>query len=104
MLALFASLMLAAATPPPAGGSLGENWGPQQDQVRDRVRAGRAIPLSQATAAVAKHVPGRLLDAGLEAGDNGREVYRIRWAAADGRRIDLIVDAATGAILHEGAP
>ncbi len=101
MLVLLASLIVLAG-PPPAGGSLGENWGPQQDQVRDRVRSGRAIPLSQATAAVAKRVPGRLLDAGLEAGENGREVYRIRWAAADGRRLDVIVDAATGAVLHEG--
>ena len=101
MLALLASLVLIAG-PPPTGGSLGENWGPQQDQVRGLVRSGRAIPLSQATTAVARRIPGRLLDAGLEAGENGREVYRIRWAAADGRRLDLIVDAATGAILHEG--
>ena len=101
MLALLASLTLFAAEPPP-GGSLGENWGPQQDQVRGLVRSGRAIPLSQATAAVARRTPGRLLDAGLEAGDNGRQVYRIRWAAADGRRLDVIVDAATGAVLHEG--
>ena len=101
MLALLASLILVAE-PPPAGGSLGENWGPQQDQVRARVRSGRAIPLDQATAAVARRIPGRLLDAGLEAGDNGREVYRIRWAAADGRRLDVIVDAATGAVLHQG--
>ena len=101
MLALLASLLLLAG-PPPAGGSLGENWSPQQDQVRGLVRSGRAIPLSRATASVAKRIPGRLLDAGLEAGENGREVYRIRWAAADGRRMDVIVDAASGAVLHEG--
>ena len=70
--------------------------------MRGLVRAGRAIPLSQATASVARRVPGRLLDAGLEAGENGRQVYRIRWAAADGRRLDVIVDAASGAVLHEG--
>lgn len=101
MLALLASLVLLAE-PPPAGGSLGENWSPQQDQARGLVRSGRAIPLSQAAAAVARRIPGRLLDAGLEAGENGRQVYRVRWAAADGRRLDVIVDAATGAVLHEG--
>jgi uncharacterized membrane protein YkoI len=35
-----------------------------------------------------------VLDAGLE-GPN----YRVRWATADGRRIDFIVDARTGQIL-----
>lgn len=101
MLALLASLMLLAE-PPPAGGSLGENWGPQQDQARHLVRSGRAVPLDQATAALARRIPGRLLDAGIEAGENGRQVYRIRWAAADGRRLDVIVDAATGAVLSQG--
>lgn len=100
MLALLASLVLALEPPPP-GGSLGENWGPQQDQARGLVRSGKAIPLAQAAAAVARRIPGRLLDAGLEAGDNGRQVYRIRWAATDGRRLDVIVDAATGAVLHQ---
>ena len=51
---------------------------------------------------MARRIPGRMLDAGLEAGDNGRQVYRVRWAATDGRRLDVIVDAATGAVLHEG--
>ena len=40
---------------------------------------------------------GRVLDAGLE----GRN-YRVRWAAADGRRIDFIVDAETGQIISGG--
>ena len=99
MLAILASLLLALQQPP--GSSLGENWRPQQDEARGLVRAGKAIPLSQATAAVQRRIPGRLLDAGLEPGDNGRQAYRIRWAAADGRRLDVLVDAATGAILRE---
>jgi uncharacterized membrane protein YkoI len=45
--------------------------------------------------------PGRPLDAGIEQMADGRPVYRVRWAAADGRRIDYIVDARTGAILAE---
>ncbi len=43
---------------------------------------------------------GRLLDAGLEPGPDGRPAYRVRWAAQGGQRIDFIVDAATGAILR----
>jgi uncharacterized membrane protein YkoI len=34
-----------------------------------------------------RRTPGRQLDAGLEVRE-GRTVYRVRWAAADGRRID----------------
>jgi uncharacterized membrane protein YkoI len=44
---------------------------------------------------------GRMLDAGVEPGPDGRPTYRVRWAAAGGRRIDFIVDAATGAIIGQ---
>jgi uncharacterized membrane protein YkoI len=44
--------------------------------------------------------PGRQLDAGIEY-RNGRPVYRVRWMTNQGRRIDYIVDAASGAILSE---
>jgi hypothetical protein len=43
---------------------------------------------------------GRLLDAGVE-DYGGREVYRVRWATGDGRRVDYIVDAQTGAIIGQ---
>lgn len=101
MLALLAGLLVFAAQPPARGDSLGADWRPQQDEVRAGVRAGRVIPLGQATAAVQARIPGRLLDAGLESGDNGRQVYRVRWASSDGRRLDVIVDAQSGAILRQ---
>ena len=41
---------------------------------------------------------GRMLDAGVE-NHGGREVYRVRWATGDGRRVDYLVDAQTGAIV-----
>jgi uncharacterized membrane protein YkoI len=43
--------------------------------------------------------PGRQLDAGLEQGWDGRPVYRVRWGAANGRRIDYIIDAQTGQVI-----
>ncbi len=103
MLAILASLalLLQPQPPQPRGDSLGADWRAQQDEVRAGVRAGKVIPLGQAAAAVQARTPGRLLDAGLESGDNGRPVYRVRWAAADGRRLDVIVDAATGAVLRQ---
>ena len=100
---LCAAVLLLGAAPARAdqGESLGADWGPQQAQARDCVRAKRCVPLKEVVAGVARRTPGRLLDAGLEQ-QNGRDVYRVRWAAADGRRLDVIVDAATGQILQGG--
>lgn len=68
-------------------------------EARDRVRQGDILPLPQVLGPIGQRTPGRLLDAGLElAGD--RPVYRVRWAAADGRRIDYHVDARSGAVLR----
>jgi len=93
----------AYARPPvvvaPAPNSLGAGWAQQQDQARAGVRQGRMIPLGRVMTGIRQTTPGRLLDAGLEPGPNGRPAYRVRWAAAGGRRIDFIVDAVTGAIL-----
>ena len=80
--------------------SLGADWRQQQDEARAAVRDGRHMPLSDVTARIGAQIPGRLLDAGLE-DDGGRAVYRVRWAARDGRRLDIIADARTGAILRQ---
>ncbi len=74
--------------------SLGADWRAQQDQARGGVQSGRLVPLSRVIEMIGRRVPGRVLDAGLE----GRN-YRVRWATADGRRIDFIVDAESGQIL-----
>ncbi len=80
------------------GDSLGAAWAPQQDRVREGVQRGGQLPLAAVVARVHRRVPGRMLDAGLES-FRGRPVYRIRWLTTDGRRLDVLVDAATGAIL-----
>ena len=91
-----------AQAPPPdqsmGSDSLGADWGGQQDEVRAGVRQGRFVPLERVIAEIRRMTPGRQLDAGLEQWD-GRAVYRVRWDA-NGRRIDYIVDAQTGAILR----
>ena len=90
----------ASAVPPGyRPNSLGAEWGQQQDQARSGVREGRMMPLGQIMQQIKRGTPGRLLDAGLEPGPDGRPAYRVRWAAAGGRRIDFIVDAVTGAVL-----
>lgn len=78
--------------------SLGSNWRPQQDEARAGVRQGRMIPLESIAPRLNRRSPGRLLDAGIES-RGGLPVYRVRWQAADGRRIDYLVDAATGMII-----
>jgi len=84
------------------GGSLGADWNAHEDAARRGVREGRLAPLSQILSEIRRRTPGRQLDAGLES-DRGRPVYRVRWAAIDGRRIDYIVDAESGRILWADA-
>jgi hypothetical protein len=88
--------------PGPGGGwdgdSLGAGWSAQQDEVRQGVRQRRFVPLGRAIQSIRRHGPGHELDAGLEQW-GGRPAYRVRWAAPDGRRIDYMVDAESGAIL-----
>ncbi len=95
------------APPPPAyapapgysANSLGPAWAQQQDQARRGVREGRMVPLGSVLSQLGRSTRGHVLDAGIEPGPDGRPAYRVRWAAAGGRRIDFIVDAATGQII-----
>jgi len=91
-----------AGQPPPTtqpdGDSLGADWGLQQYDARAGVKQGRYVPLVKVIDEIRRRTPGRVLDAGLEQA-GGRVVYRVRWASDDGRRIDYIADAQSGAIL-----
>lgn len=95
--ALAAALPGAASAQRRGPDSLGADWRARQDEARGGVQSGRLVPLSRVIEMISRRVPGRVLDAGLE----GRN-YRVRWATADGRRIDFIVDAETGQILSGG--
>ena len=87
--------------PPPRGAnSLGADWREQQEEARQGVRHGQLAPLGRVIQGIGRRAPGRQLDTGIEY-RGGRPVYRVRWVTAHGRRIDYIVDAATGAILGE---
>lgn len=98
-LAALALVGAARSQPAPPGDSLGADWREQQNEARDTVRAGRHVPLERVIEEIRRRTPGRLLDTGLEQGPAGRPVYRVRWASANGRRIDFLVDAGSGAIL-----
>lgn len=60
-------------------------------------RPGQTISMSQAINIARSRVPGRVLDAGM-AGSN----YRVRLMTANGRVVDFIIDAGSGAILAGG--
>ena len=70
------------------------------DEARQDVREGRRIPLVEIAARIERRTPGRMLNAFPETGAGGRPLYRVRWQADSGERIDFIVDAETGAILR----
>jgi hypothetical protein len=90
-----------AGAPPHRPNSLGADWRLQQDEVRQGVRQRRIMPLSRVIEQLNARSPGRQLDAGLEyQGD--RPIYRVRWMTRNGRRVDYLIDAATGAILSGG--
>ena len=80
--------------------SLGAEWREQQDEARYGVNQGRLAPLGRVIENIGRRTPGRQLDAGIEY-LGGRPVYRVRWMTHDGRRIDYLVDAATGTIMGE---
>jgi len=81
--------------------SLGADWRLQQDEVRQCASQRRCVPLGRVIEQIEARSPGRQLDAGLEyQGD--RPIYRVRWMTRDGRRVDYLIDATTGAILSGG--
>jgi hypothetical protein len=87
--------------PPPAHrpNSLGADWRLQQDEVRLGVQKRQLMPLGRLIEKISRRTPGRQLDTGLEE-VNGRPTYRVRWMTRDGRRIDYLIDATSGAILR----
>ena len=87
---------------PPRGrqGPASEYYSGEQDEARRGVRSGQIRPMGEIVSRLGRTRPGRMLDANLEPGPNGRPAYRVIWGAADGRRIDYLIDAQTGAILQ----
>jgi len=59
----------------------------------------RLVPINQVIAQIERMTPGRLLDAVPADPGSSRPVYRIRWQADSGQRIDFTVDAQSGAII-----
>ena len=67
--------------------------------LRQGVRQGQLAPLGRVIGSIRQVTPGRQLDAQIEY-LGPRMVYRVQWVTDRGRRVDYIVDAASGAILN----
>ena len=74
-------------------------WREQQDVLRQGVRQGQLAPLGRVIGSIRQITPGRQLDSHIEY-IGPRMVYRVQWVTSQGRRVDYIVDAASGAILN----
>lgn len=70
------------------------------DEARDAMRSGDVLPALRVIREVRQQYPGaEVLDAELEGGQP--PLYIIKILTRDGRRVDVIVDARTGAVLYE---
>jgi uncharacterized membrane protein YkoI len=72
----------------------------EHDAVRRAVEAGEIRPLAEILATVQARYPGRILDVEIDRARDGRRVYDIELLDADGRKIEVSVDAATGALIE----
>lgn len=94
-----------------AGGGLaraGDGGDHEKDHEKDHEAArraleqGRALPLAEIRARVARRFPGEMIDVELER-SGGRFVYELKVIGADGRLREVYVDATTGEILRSKA-
>ncbi|MGE0800941.1 MAG: PepSY domain-containing protein [Lautropia sp.] len=71
------------------------------DAVRRAVQAGQLKPLAEILQIVQKTHPGRVLDVDLEQDADGRRWYEIKLLNRDSQRVELYVDAVTGAEIRK---
>ena len=72
------------------------------DRARDAVGAGDVLPLGTIMQRVGRRYPGRLLDANLGRGGQGRWIHRLKILTPKDRVRRLAVDAKTGQVLGGG--
>jgi hypothetical protein len=79
-----------------------QGWGNQfsPGQAREAVKEGRTVPLSRIFQTLKREYGGYQLGADLYSQETGGAVYRIDWLTEDGRKVQVTVDAGTGAVLE----
>ena len=103
---IFAGILLAAALA--AGPALADDHGHGQgngdddhDLARELYEHGDIQPLARVLAEVAQRVPGDVVAIDLIQNQDDLWIYLVQVVTADGRRIVVNVDAASGAILNQ---
>lgn len=71
----------------------------EQDRARDAVRRGQALPLAQIIGGLQNRCPGTFLGAQLIRTRQGL-AYQVRILRPSGRRVTLLVDAGSGAVVR----
>lgn len=87
-----AALALAACLVPPGMAA-------EQDAVRKSVQSGQLKPLNTIIADVSSQYGGRVLDVETKRGRDGDLQYEIKLVNARGEKQELLIDAATGAVV-----
>jgi uncharacterized membrane protein YkoI len=72
-----------------------QGWNPGGQRGDSSVR-----PLRDILRSVEQQLPGSLVGAARLQSMGDRSVYFLRWRTADGRLLDIVVDAESGAILR----
>ncbi|WP_058553448.1 PepSY domain-containing protein [Thiohalocapsa sp. ML1] len=71
------------------------------DRARAALARGEVRPLAEILTVVHAAMPGDIVEVELER-EHGRWVYELKVITPDGRRLEVLVDAATGTVLeHE---
>lgn len=79
---------------------LGGAAAPCAASAQESAAEGRQAPLSRVIATIAKHTPGRMLNATMSE-SGGRPVYLVQWQLANGRVVVFVVDAESGQVLGQ---
>jgi len=97
-LAMFGAFAEPAQARPGWREGLGQSFDAQRpgEFSRDRQRT----PLLGVVQRLERRVGGQMLDARVVDGDRG-EMYVIKWLTEDGRKIEFLVDAKSGAVLDQ---
>jgi len=70
-----------------------------QKRARTWVEEGRILPLAELLGRLPPDLDGRLLEAEFEV-EHGRPIYELEWLTADGRVLELEIDARDGTLLR----
>lgn len=92
------ALMGCLALPALAQGQWGSSWSPTE--ARSARERGVIKPLKDIFRDLKRRFGGYQLNAELFSRETGGMEYHVAWMTEDGRKIDLVIDAATGQIVE----